>query len=169
MLYKELYDPFFMSTDLDVIGRVPEDEIGILAMRVEADWVCASPPEAEKFGYDAARGADHQWSEGCAQRLDMAARYGSNLDLSRPREWDNPVASDTIAYLGSHMAELRTWDASMLKDIRRNENVDDVCWDVGRDWGDSKRNDDSEEFGKLMNAPIAHPFFAPKTPYVRER
>ena len=46
MSTNELYDPLFFNTDVDAIGNVEKDDIAILSMRVDADWLCAAPKDA---------------------------------------------------------------------------------------------------------------------------
>lgn len=171
MSTNELYDPLFFNTDVDAIGNVEKDDIAILSMRVDADWLCAAPKDAEDFGYEERpHYADKAWSEQCAHHMDGMVRHGwQSARVGGPREWEPPDPRDTVAYLGSHMAEMRVWEPSVLRDVKLVEDLDDVVYTVGRDWEDTKRNDFSEEFGKVIDAPIAHPYFKPRTPHVRPR
>lgn len=171
MSTSEVYDPLFFNTDVEAFAKVEDDDIAILAMRVDADWLCAAPKEAEAFGFeDRPFYADSAWSEQCAHHMDGMVRHGWKAErVGGPREWEPPDPRDTVAYLGSHMAEMRAWDPTILRDVKLVESLDDVLYDVGRDWDGSRRNDGSAEFQGVIDGSIAHPYFRPKTPFVRER
>lgn len=156
---KELYDPFFMSTRLDVLADLNEDDIGIVQARVAADWVCIKPDvapsvvgwnEAERLA--GSRGYD--WSEACERHLDDQARGERRTFHSyKPvREWEDPDFHDTIAYLSDSMAEIRVWDVGLIRDVRTFEDMDDVL-NASRDAWDGK--------GKIVDEPVAMPHFKP--------
>jgi hypothetical protein len=161
MATDELYDPLFFSTNVGALGQLNEDDIAVLEMKVDADWLCAAPKDAERMGFEPRLiyGATASWSDSCENHLDMEARgFTSGFGGSRPREWDAPSASDTIAYLGQAMAEFRVYDPSLIKNIRLRENVDDVL-DAARDeWGDRRLT---------IDEPLAWPYFKPRTRYLR--
>lgn len=131
----ELYDPLFFATNLNKLGEVELDDIAVLEMTVDAEWLCASPRDAEAFGYEPIRYADSQWSESCEGHLDSVARFGKDQFTGyKPRELEEPHPEDTIAYLGAHMQELRAWDVSMLENVRVARDVDDSLSDASVEW-----------------------------------
>ena len=156
---EELYDPLFFSTDVDAMARLHDDDIAILELTVDADWLCAKPRDAQDMGYEPATYADAQWAESCEHHLDMVVRYDDRLyQGSKPRHWDAPDPADTIAYLGSHMAEFRVYNPALIKNVRVYEDLDDVL-NGARDAWDSK--------GKIVDEPFVWPYFKPRTRWVR--
>jgi hypothetical protein len=138
----EVYDPFFMSTRLDILAELDEDDIGIVSAKIGADWLCTEPNYAEKLvGYNEAEriagSRGYAWAQQCQGHLDALAkgRDWTFDKYTKPvREWDDPSPDDTVAYLSHTMAELRVWNPALIQNVRREADVDDVVYETGVSW-----------------------------------
>jgi hypothetical protein len=141
---KELYDPVFFLTNLGALSRMSLDEIGILSVKILADWVCAEWRGAESLGYDPGSWTEPRlwpsvlsdWSHGCENRLRFPKEEGAPYHSTLPRGWDPPSREDTIVYLGA-MSEIRVYDSKLIDNVREYASVDDVV-NAARDAWDRK-------------------------------
>jgi hypothetical protein len=154
MMFKQVYDPLFFLTSPRSLARVTEDQIGIVSATLAADWICSDPDSAQQMGFNVShlsRPYVFEWSRSCESKL----RHGWS---ARPptRDWDEPDASDTIAYLGA-LDEIRVYDRKLIRDLRRDADLDDVL-NAARDAWDRK--------GVYVDYPIAWPYFKVRPPFI---
>lgn len=151
------YNPVFFATSLDAVSQLVDDDIGIVKCEVDADWLCATPRDAESLGYDPAEydyaywayGSD--WARGCDQHLgDIVA--GKTYGSPRPpvADWAEPDPSDTISYLGRSMAEVRVYDGALVRNLTMAEDVHDVVYETVDAW---------QMKGEQFDEPLFYPHF----------
>lgn len=148
----ECYNPLFMHTSPEVMRSIDEDQIGIVSATVDADWVCMDGKDAERLGVDISqfsRVTLSDWAHGCEQRL----RHGSSV-WTKPRDWDLPEPNDTIYYTGA-MAEVRAYDASLIRNLRLSADVETFVSDAREAW--ARR-------GIEVDDPIAYPHIKMRHP-----
>lgn len=144
---RELYNPLFIHTSPEVMRTIEEDQIGIVEATIDADWICAEAPDADRLGYDVSRLSAvtlSDWAHGCENRL----RFGHKVQ-TKPREWEQPEPHDTVTYAGS-MAEVRVFDPAMIRGLRMTADVETFMNDT-RDAWDRK--------GMIVDDPVGYPYF----------
>jgi hypothetical protein len=153
MSFREVYDPLFFLTTPSGMRGVDVDQIGIVDCRLDARWLCTDGASAEAMGFDTTGLWLSDWSATCEQSLQFPGKQTKPPTAA----WDSPDRSDTISYLGPHMAEVRAYDSALVTKLDQSESFGATEAAAEREW--RRRGVDTEE-------PVAWPYFVPGTPYI---
>lgn len=165
----EVYNPVFMSTSMEPLARQDIDEIGVVAAEIDAEYVCAGWREATRdLAFSEEELREHKlhpigtsdWTHLCQQVLERKAKG------DKPFRWsgyympfDAPDPSQTVAYLGSGMAELRVFNSGVIHNLREFRAMNGVLSDTHDEWETVSVTRRGQDPVVLDEDPIAFPFF----------
>lgn len=152
---EEVYDPFFFLTSIEGMAPITDEQIGIVRAQLGADWLCAGPRDAQTMGFDTKGLYLGDWAGTCEEAL--REEYARKSYRAPSRDWEAPDPSDTIVYLGAHMAEVRAYDTALVKDLDAWETMDEILDEARTAWFNK---------GIEVEDPIAWPYFKPVTPWL---